>query len=332
MHWNILDSDPLDWTWALAAGRRARLLPLWCIMLRRAGRLSTLPADVRQSLQHAFYATLTANTLALEEAVHLSVRMEAQGVAVVALKGVALVATVYPSRGMRPLGDIDLWVQSQDAAQAEAVLQASGYVDLPHQRVRSPQRFLAERAFMRRTPPRLQVDLHTAPFARPVLQHPALTAWLWSHTQRASTEYGDLRIFDATAQFVHLCLHATQHDMGRLAPLRLYDLALVMADPQLDWRAVAELAQATHITPALRQAVAATTMVWGAAPPPGLLWPRTSWRERLRCALTASEQRPLRWLVDGLALRAPASTLALWFALLWPAPAYRRWRAIAKSR
>ena len=332
MRWDNLDWDALDWLWAFAAGRRARLPPLWYITLQRAGRLSTVSPAVRHALQHAYYATLAANTFALEEAARLTAQLEAQGVAVVALKGVALLATFYPSRGARPLGDLDLWVRSQDAAPAEARLRASGYADLPHQAVRGPQRFLAERTFLRHSPPRLQVDLHTAPFARPALHDPVLAAWLWSHTVTAPTEFGPLRVFDRAAQFVHLCLHATQHDEGRLAPLRLHDLALVMADPHLDWRAVVAIAQAAHITPALVQAIKATTAAWGVAPPPCLTWPHMPWRDRLRCVLLASEHRAIRWLVDGWALRRPARMVALWCAVLWPAPAYRAWRAAIKSR
>jgi hypothetical protein len=332
VHWDNLDGDALDWTWALAVGRRARLLPLWYVTLQRASKLSTVPPDARQALQHAYYHTLAANTFALEEAARLTARLEAQGVAIVALKGAALLATVYPTRGARPLGDLDLWVRSQDASHAEAVLHASGYAGLPHQAVRGPQHFLAERTFLRHTPPRLQVDLHTAPFARPALHDPVLAAWLWSHTLTASTAFGTLCVFDGAAQFVHLCLHATQHDEGRLAPLRLHDLALVMADPHLDWHAVVAIAQATHVMPALALAIEATTAAWGVAPPAAVNWPCTPWRDRLRCALLASDRRAIRWLMDGWALRQPAKMAALWCAVLWPAPAYRVWRAAIKSR
>ena len=332
MRWDTLDWDVLDWTWALAVGRRERLLPLWCVTLQQLGRLSTIPADVRHALQHAYYATLAVNTFALEEAAHLSALLETQGVSVVVLKGAALLATVYPTRGARPLGDIDLWVRERDAPQAEALLRASGYASLLHQTVRGPQRFLTERTFLRQTPPRLQVDLHTAPFARPAMHSPILAAWLWAHTLMAPTAYGPLRVFDAAAQFVHLCLHAIQHDVGRRAPLRLHDLALVMADARLDWRAVGAIAQAARITPALQQAVQATTAAWGVAPPSDLTWPHTFWRDRLRCALLASERRAIRWLVDGWDLQDPVSMLALWFAVLWPAPAYRAWRAAVRSR
>lgn len=325
--------DARSWDQTLAAGRRARLLPLWYVTLQQAGRLSTLPPDVRQIMQQAYFATLAANTLALEEAAQLSGQLTAEGIDVVALKGVALLATVYPSLGARPLGDIDLWVRSEDAAQAESVLHLAGYTDLPHQRVRGPQRFLAERSFIRRTPPPLQIDLHTAPFARPALHNPVLAAWLWSHTLTAPTAFGPLRVFDAAAQFVHLCLHATQHDEGRLAALRLHDLALVMRDPRTDWRAVSAIAQATHITPALMCAAAAAAVAaWGLPPPPALTWPRSSWRDRLRCWLLASEQRVIRWLVDGWALHDPMAMATLWGAVLWPAPAYRRWRTAIRTR
>ncbi len=330
--WTTADWTATDWAAALEVGRRERLLPLWFVTLRAAGRLGSVPPAARDQVQSAYYAALAANTLALEEAVRLTAQLAARGIDVVTLKGVALLATVYPARGVRPLGDIDLWVQPADAAQAEAVLCAAGYGGLEHQAVRGPQRFLAERTFQRRTPPPLQVDLHTAPFARPALNDAALAAWLWAHRQMAPTACGALWTFDAAAQFVHLALHATQHDEGRLAPLRLYDLAQVMADPHLEWAAVLAIAQTTRIAPALLQAMQATVAAWGVAPPP-VAWPEAGARARLRCTLRGSERRAVRWLVDGWALRRhPARMVALWLAVLWPAPAYRAWRARIHGR
>jgi len=73
--------------------------------------------------------------------------------------------------------------------------------------------------------------------------------------------------------------------------------------------------------------VQAAVAAWGATPPP-LTWPDAGLHTRLRCVLRASDRRVVRWLVDGWALhRHPARMLALWLAVLWPAPAYRAWRA-----
>lgn len=332
MRWDEIDWESVDWSWARDVGRRERLLPLWYAMLRRQNRLHVIPPDVRQVMQRAYYATLAANTLALEEAARLWARFAAQGIDAVALKGVALLATIYQDRGVRPLGDIDLWVRAQDAAKAKTTLRAAGYHALPYQDVRGPQRFLAERTFMRSTAPAMQVDLHTASWARPALHSAPLTTWLWSHTQIVETESGPLRVFDASAQLVHLCLHATQHDEGRLRPLRLHDLAVILAKAPPEWAEVTMIGETAQVTPALEQAMDATLSAWGVAAPAGMSWPVTSRRAQLRCVLLASEQRAVRWLVDGCALRDPRATVALWFAVLWPAREYRAWRAVTKRR
>ncbi|MBK8798176.1 MAG: nucleotidyltransferase family protein [Anaerolineales bacterium] len=332
MRWDEIDWERVDWSWVRDVGRRERLLPLWYAMLRRQNRLHVIPADLRQVMQRAYYAALATNTLALEEAARLWARCAAQGIDAVALKGVALLATIYQDRGVRPLGDIDLWVRAQDGAEAQAVLRAAGYHGLPHQDTRGPQRFLAERTFMRNTAPAMQVDLHTGPWARPALHSAPLTTWLWSHTQIVATESGPLRVFDASAQLVHLCLHATQHDEGRLRPLRLHDLAVILAEAPLEWAEVTAIGQAARVTPALEQALDATLDAWGVAAPVEMSWPIASRRARLRCALLASEQRAVRWLVDGCALHDPRAMVALWCAVLWPAREYRAWRAVIRKR
>ena len=74
--------------------------------LRACGRLAMLAAPSAQRLESIYYLTLQTNLR------YFSVLKEIAGggVPFVVMQGAALLAEIYPDPGLRPLGDIDLWV------------------------------------------------------------------------------------------------------------------------------------------------------------------------------------------------------------------------------
>ena len=316
------------WPAILATARQEGVAGLLYAALRTRGRLGDMPADGAQALASAYFQTLAATTLAVTEGVGVQQALAERGVDAVALKGLALAATIYQDGGQRPLGDLDLLVAPADMATAEATLTALGYALLPHYARRGPHRFLAERAFLRTTPPRMQIDLHHAPWSRPGVNTPALTAWLWAHTVTRTTPAGPLRTLDATANLLHVALHAAFQDGQRGRLIRHYDLARMLAVTAPDWPALAAIAQQARVAPALAATLHAAATAWTLALPDGAnaLAP-TGWHARLHCALVGARTPALRWLVDGLAQGSPATTLATWAAVLVPDCGYRAWRS-----
>jgi len=327
--------DPPDAAWEtiLLIARQEGMAGLLFCALRNRGRLGALPPDTRRAFEAAYYQTLAATTLAVAEGVRVQQAWSDSGIASVAMKGVALAATIYPDAGRRPLGDLDLLVAPNDFAAAERALAKLGYAILPHYAQRGPHRALAERGFLRATPPRMQLDLHCAPWSRPAVNAPELSAWLWAHTTTVATPAGSLRTFDATGQLLHVALHAAFQDPQRGRLIRLYDLALLLAATTCDWIALTAIARAARIAPALARVLQTAAATWSIALPADVArLGRPDVPARARCALLGVRTPAVRWLVDGLALDTPQATLAAWAGALAPDAPYRRWRRDVKRR
>ncbi len=129
--------------------------------------------------------------------------LRAAGIEPILGKGWA-VARLYPSPGLRPMGDIDLYVPWADMGRARAALDADG--DSP-------------------------VDLH-AGFAE-LDDRPAKD--LLSRSECVSLGGEALRVFGAEDHMRLLCLHLLRH--GAIRPLWLVDVALALESrgKSFDW-------------------------------------------------------------------------------------------------
>ena len=321
------------WEEIVPAARREGVAGLLYVALRTRGRLGILPPATAQALAATYYQTLAATTVAVSEGVRVQQAWANDGVVSVAMKGLALAATVYRDAGCRPLGDLDLLVAPEDMARAEQALMRLGYAVLPHYVQRSPHAALAERTYLRTIPPHIQIDLHDAPWSRPAVNRPALSAWLRARTTTVATQAGPLRIFDGTGRLLHVALHAAFQDMQRGRLIRHYDLARLLATAAIDWPSLATIARNSRVAPAVDGALHAAAATWCGALPVGadsLI--RQAWPARARCALLGVRAPAVRWLVDGLALDTPRATLAAWAAVLAPDATYRQWRQAVKRR
>ena len=91
--------------------------------LRACGRLAMLAAPEARRLESIYYLTLRTNLR------YFSVLKEiaGRGVPFVVMQGAALLAEIYPEPGLRPLGDIDLWVLPGNRERIGAVLVKLGF-------------------------------------------------------------------------------------------------------------------------------------------------------------------------------------------------------------
>ena len=115
--------------------------------------------------------------------------------------------------------------------------------------------------------------------------------------------------------------------------IRLYDLALLLTGTTCDWNALAAIARAARIAPALARVLQTAAATWSIALPADVArLGRPDMPARARCALLGVRAPAVRWLVDGLALDTPQATLAAWAGALAPDAPYRRWRRDVKRR
>lgn len=92
----------------------------------------TLPSAVKLALQGLTLRHQQANELRTAVLAHILQICQAADIQALVLKGAALAALVYPRLGLRPMSDLDILVQPQQAAAAQQLLLQQGYQLNPH--------------------------------------------------------------------------------------------------------------------------------------------------------------------------------------------------------
>jgi hypothetical protein len=89
--------------------------------------LGALSAGQRERLRALYYQTLRLNLRLIHDLKQVLGVMNQKGIRVVLLQGIILLAQLYDDIGVRPLGDIDLWVVEEDYTSFTGILGDLGY-------------------------------------------------------------------------------------------------------------------------------------------------------------------------------------------------------------
>jgi hypothetical protein len=176
--------------------------------LKRAGALQALGQPYRSHLTSRYYRTMAFN-LKLAEALRIILEAsQRRQLEVVLLQGISLLDHLYGDPGLRPLSDIDLWVQPADFERFSDCIQACGFT--PHA--------LYPHLFKKRD---VTIDVHTHLLwaerigAREVLLDIDQRR-IFERAVRSAAEVPRRARLDAWDQFLYLSLHAFKHNVSRL--------------------------------------------------------------------------------------------------------------------
>ncbi|MGH8058042.1 MAG: nucleotidyltransferase family protein, partial [Candidatus Entotheonellia bacterium] len=86
-----------------------------------------VPTAILARLGRSYQGNWARNTVLTQRWAELMTLLGREGVGVITLKGMALIHTVYPEIGLRPMADIDLLIQAADLSTVKPALRAAGY-------------------------------------------------------------------------------------------------------------------------------------------------------------------------------------------------------------
>jgi len=115
----------------VALARREGLDCLLYATLKRNHLLDGLTPDLVEKLAERYRRTAALNMRRARDLEELAEPFERDGIRVLVLKGMALLDGIYRDPGLRPTGDIDLWVAEDDLGALTATLAAAGYMQEP---------------------------------------------------------------------------------------------------------------------------------------------------------------------------------------------------------
>lgn len=310
--------------------------PLAYARLLALGEAARLPDSIRQRLSGAYYNTSAQNSLMLRELGEVLGALAEAEIPAVVLKGASLALTVYPDPGLRPMGDLDLLIAESQVESATRLMLARGY------RIQEPEilpginRELVHAAHLQGGPAgRVELELHWNLIAGAADQRAVPSDWFFAQTAPFILPFSPpparpyLHLHPA-AHLLYLAAHQRlRHGDVPARLLWLYDVDQLIRRFEIDWNSVLEqagvfgweqaladvLAQAAHTleTPGLASVLAKL-----AAGRADFLLPATaaSLTRRSRLRSTWTFLRRLRW----------KTRLLLVLALVFPSPAYLRWR------
>lgn len=223
-----------EWRMARAAAVLHGVTPLLASKLRWSG-----PASWQSFVAEQRHQTRLRHLRIEASLQDIADRAQAQGVALVALKGSALHALGVYAAGERPMADIDLLVRAVDVGRAAEVLTSIGYVhtastwkdqlfepaaflgsDSSIKETRSPHPFGEHAAYP------VKVELHTRVAERLPVTEADLTSLMFPENPRPGINPYPSR----NTLLLHLLLHASGNLSYRgLRLMHLHDIALLCA-------------------------------------------------------------------------------------------------------
>lgn len=242
-----LASHPLNWVLflQLTALERAE-----SVVAGRFSRLGiTLPKEIGSQLKAMALRSDLRMTMVSHRLDRTLEALAAQQIPALLLKGAALGRTVYGSLARRPMLDIDLLVQPEQAAAARAVALQAGWV--PQNLERANDQYAGHFHL----PPlsdgiglSFNLELHTALF---LTGHPF--SWpleeLWARSQPLADSIARIPAMEDT--LLHTLLHFSWSHMGKVGPWRAFrDLHALAASGTVNWTKFTDLAQRTGGAPA----------------------------------------------------------------------------------
>jgi hypothetical protein len=368
---STLGSD--KWGLLAATAQREGVAPLLYHALNSPAplpRLADAPPDIQTDLRQAYYATTARNLLAYHELSRILAALAARfptadcnphhashftfyvsritqlAIPTVILKGAALATTLYPSIGLRPMGDLDLLVPEDHLAEAVARLKALGYVE-PYPEMAPGLNALAGHHVHLQGGQDIPVtvELHWTLIGGPHDWRSPSLPWFWAQTEEWKTERGGWKresvlhppssifLLTPTAHLLYLCAHLMlQHGEARSTLRWFYDIHLLVEreSQRIQWDEVVARAREFRWAPAVHAALKGSQDRFGTRLPPGAL-------EALVKASDVEASRLVARRADGLQTRAtgvvaaasslsPGARLRLLLAIAIPSPAYIRWR------
>jgi hypothetical protein len=124
---NDLLSGPLNWEFISEAAHSHKIMGLLYHNLKGLSNRSFIPAPAMKDLKKTYHETVARNMFNLAELKTILGAFRRSGLEAIALKGAALMGTVYTDIGLRPMIDIDLLVKEDELEAADRVMTDLGY-------------------------------------------------------------------------------------------------------------------------------------------------------------------------------------------------------------
>ncbi|HEV2235299.1 MAG TPA: nucleotidyltransferase family protein [Ktedonobacterales bacterium] len=241
-----------DWPTVIELAREHGLIPWLAQVMRQSARATSVtPAEDLATLNMLATASALRSDALFAALARALAALAREGIAPIVLKGPALASTIYPTRDLRPFGDLDLLVRKEELDRADAVLRALAYVPYANGPTELEDFHRVYAAAGRDAVVELHTDL--LQLGLPT----ACGAALWERAERWEMPEWEqpALLLGREHQLLHLCVHLHLHGYRRL--IWFIDLArlLRVRGTEVRWDDLWALAHADGVTLSVRHAL-----------------------------------------------------------------------------
>jgi hypothetical protein len=188
------------------------------------------PQEVMLQLSASRQVAALRNLRRIAQLREIQAALAAQDIPILALKGIVVACVAYRDPSLRPMHDLDLFLDEKDVAAAVRILEKLGYT-CPG-RLRG-HRFAGE-VKLQKTGTQLLVELHTQiEVTAPASVEDA--AGVWSRSVKTQISDFEVRVLNAQDFLFHLCLHMARRHCFTTGLLPLVDVLLWIEAHEADW-------------------------------------------------------------------------------------------------
>jgi len=260
----ILDllATPLHWPRILECAYSHQIYPLLYRNLLALG-FPNVPEAIQSELKGLYLANALRNQLLAEELARLLGLLEAAGIGVIPLKGVALAKLLFGDPAARVCSDIDILVPAAEVVRARRIILANGYSSRFSEDffARHQLHTMAECALVaEKKPLTYLVELHWT-LMQDSAKDSAAVAELWSQARPA--DFFGVRALQFTPewQFLYLSYHASYHNWNTLKWLAdVHELCVSIA---VDWKQAKKYAVDYELESVAEPTLAACSRLFG---------------------------------------------------------------------
>jgi hypothetical protein len=213
-----------------------------------------------------YWASASANMMKLALLESLLAAFAGAGIKCVLLKGMAFCLTIYPDTAVRPMTDLDIWIQRRDWASAWQIMQELGYETDKQwpDPLTIPGHVTALEFYPRQVMNEdfLSVEIHSDVIAHPthLIGRFPLAAW-WEQTNTVAWHGYTVHLLEPGVALLHTAVHQMFQHRGQLRLRWLLDIDQLVRGTasyhltDADWSHLAEEADRAGVLPAIQSAL-----------------------------------------------------------------------------
>jgi hypothetical protein len=240
----LSDLTAAEWQELLDVAGVHRVQPLLARHLRIEPLKAAVPEAVKARLTLVQRETADANAMRCRDFAAAIEALTADGVPVIALKGMQLLPEVYRSLAVRAMIDIDLLVPARKLDAAAAALRRIGYAPAFSYRVSDdPIPYYAHHVppFRKAGATRIELHWHVVP---PLSDRSVDVDGLWKRAVPARVAGVDVLVMSPEDLLLHVCVHAAYDHRLRESARACGDVSAIASRYSISWPDVIDRARA----------------------------------------------------------------------------------------